>query len=80
MKRHKVQHRSGGTAELHPGYKVMCRWRDGKYRKVKIIERRLKDTLGPQPTTSTAEIDEDQLQYYVHYLECRTPSVVNTKT
>lgn len=45
---------------LEVGTRVMCRWRDGKYHPVKVIERR-KLNLG----------GVNDYEYYVHYTECK---------
>lgn len=68
-----VKHSNGTAAEpdaatkrrrmsvlpLEVGTRVMCRWRDGKYHPVKVIERR-KLSFG----------DYNDYEYYVHYTEC----------
>lgn len=46
---------------LEVGTRVMCRWRDGKFHPVKVIERRKVNTGGP-----------NDYEYYVHYTECKT--------
>ncbi|KAF2291464.1 hypothetical protein GH714_024457 [Hevea brasiliensis] len=43
---------------LEVGTRVMCRWRDGKYHQVKVIERRKMQCGGP-----------NDYEYYVHYTE-----------
>lgn len=44
---------------LEVGTRVNCRWRDGKYHPVKVIERRKLPPGGPK-----------DYEYYVHYTEC----------
>lgn len=48
---------------LEVGTRVMCRWRDGKYHPVKVIERR-KLNFG----------SVNDYEYYVHYTECEVYS------
>ncbi|CAN1147083.1 Histone acetyltransferase of the MYST family 1, partial [Linum perenne] len=43
---------------LEVGTRVMCRWRDGKYHPVKVIERR-----------KVSFSDPNDYEYYVHYTE-----------
>ncbi|KAL5724336.1 histone acetyltransferase [Ranunculus cassubicifolius] len=50
--------RRGGVLPLEVGTRVMCRWRDGKYHPVKVIERRRMHCGGP-----------NDYEYYVHYTE-----------
>lgn len=45
---------------LDVGTRVMCRWRDGKYHPVKVIERRKLQATG-----------FSDYEYYVHYTECK---------
>lgn len=52
--------RSGIILPLEVGTRVMCRWRDGKYHPVKVIERRRLHSDGP-----------NEYEYYVHYTECK---------
>lgn len=42
----------------------MCRWRDGKFHPVKVIERRKMHSSGP-----------NDYEYYVHYTECKNSSI-----
>lgn len=49
---------------LEVGTRVLCRWRDGKFHPVKVIERRKTQTGGP-----------NDYEYYVHYTECKTFSL-----
>lgn len=49
---------------LEVGTRVMCRWRDGKYHPVKVIERR-KLNCG----------SVNDYEYYVHYTECKVYSL-----
>lgn len=51
--------RKASVLPLDVGTRVMCRWRDGKYHPVKVIERR--------KLSSNALSD---YEYYVHYTEC----------
>lgn len=51
--------RKSSILPLDVGTRVMCRWRDGKYHPVKVIERR-KLQIG----------DPNDYEYYVHYTEC----------
>lgn len=44
---------------LDVGTRVNCRWRDGKYHPVKVIERRKLSCDGA-----------NDYEYYVHYTEC----------
>ncbi|KAL0351417.1 UNVERIFIED_CONTAM: Histone acetyltransferase of the MYST family 2 [Sesamum calycinum] len=44
---------------LEVGTRVNCRWRDGKFHPVKVIERRKLPAGGP-----------NDYEYYVHYTEC----------
>ncbi|KAF9605185.1 hypothetical protein IFM89_014298 [Coptis chinensis] len=48
-----------GGYPLEVGTRVLCRWRDGKYHPVKVIERRRMHCGGPS-----------EFEYYVHYTEC----------
>ncbi|PKH47993.1 hypothetical protein CRG98_050384, partial [Punica granatum] len=50
--------RKASMLPLEVGTRVMCRWRDGKYHPVKVIERR---KLGPNGLCD--------YEYYVHYTE-----------
>lgn len=50
---------------LEVGTRVLCRWRDGKFHPVKVIERR-KIPSG----------DPNEYEYYVHYTECKTFSLL----
>ena len=45
---------------LEVGTRVNCRWRDGKYHPVKVIERRKLFSCGAH-----------YYEYYVHYTECK---------
>lgn len=49
-----------GMLPLEVGTRVMCRWRDGKYHPVKVIERRKMHIGGV-----------NDYEYYVHYTECK---------
>lgn len=51
--------RGSGVLPLEVGTRVMCRWRDGKYHPVKVIERRKFPCGGV-----------NDYEYYVHYTEC----------
>lgn len=64
QKRRKVQQRVDGDLQI--GYRVMCKWRDGKYRKAQIIEKRVKSVPETKPQASDSK---EEVQYYVHYLE-----------
>ncbi|KAM7514978.1 hypothetical protein LguiA_004561 [Lonicera macranthoides] len=48
----------GGILSLEVGTRVLCRWRDGKYHPVKVIERRRVHSGGL-----------NDYEYYVHYTE-----------
>lgn len=48
-----------GVLPLEVGTRVMCRWRDGKYHPVKVIERR------------KIHGGANDYEYYVHYTECK---------
>ncbi|CAK8564802.1 unnamed protein product [Lathyrus sativus] len=50
--------RRSSMLPLEVGTRVMCRWRDGKYHPVKVIERRRVHGCGP-----------NDYEYYVHYTE-----------
>ncbi|KAG5575450.1 hypothetical protein H5410_055584 [Solanum commersonii] len=50
--------RGSGVLPLEVGTRVMCRWRDGKYHPVKVIERRKFPCGGV-----------NDYEYYVHYTE-----------
>ncbi|GFY96667.1 histone acetyltransferase of the MYST family 1 [Actinidia rufa] len=50
--------RQAGIMPLEVGTRVMCRWRDGKFHPVKVIERRRMQNGGP-----------NDYEYYVHYTE-----------
>ncbi|XVF36830.1 hypothetical protein REPUB_Repub19eG0092200 [Reevesia pubescens] len=50
--------RRSSMLPLEVGTRVMCRWRDGKYHPVKVIERRKVHFGGP-----------NDYEYYVHYTE-----------
>lgn len=54
-----VKRRRSSVLPLEVGTRVMCRWRDGKYHPVKVIERRRVHGCGP-----------NDYEYYVHYTEC----------
>lgn len=49
---------------LEVGTRVMCRWRDGKFHPVKVIERRKMHTGGT-----------NDYEYYVHYTECKISQI-----
>ncbi|CAL5417336.1 unnamed protein product [Camellia sinensis] len=51
--------RKASMLPLEVGTRVMCRWRDGKYHPVKVIERRKMHNGG-----------NSDYEYYVHYTEC----------
>lgn len=46
---------------LEVGTRVNCRWRDGKYHPVKVIERR-----------KLPADEANEYEYYVHYTECES--------
>ncbi|CAK9178715.1 unnamed protein product [Ilex paraguariensis] len=50
--------RKASLLPLEVGTRVMCRWRDGKFHPVKVIERRRMQSGGPH-----------DYEYYVHYTE-----------
>lgn len=52
--------KTAGVLPLEVGTRVMCRWRDGKFHPVKVIERRKISSGGP-----------NDYEYYVHYTECQ---------
>lgn len=52
--------RMSSMLPLDVGTRVMCRWRDGKYHPVKVIERRKLQATG-----------FSDYEYYVHYTECK---------
>ncbi|GFY86079.1 histone acetyltransferase of the MYST family 1 [Actinidia rufa] len=53
--------RKSSALPLEVGTRVMCRWRDGKFHQVKVIERRRTQ-------------NGDDYEYYVHYTECENLS------
>jgi histone acetyltransferase MYST1 len=55
-----MKRRRASILPLEVGTRVMCRWRDGKYHPVKVIERRRMMCGGP-----------NDYEYYVHYTECK---------
>lgn len=52
--------RKASVLPLEVGTRVLCRWRDGKYHPVKVIERRKVQSSGL-----------NDYEYYVHYTECK---------
>ena len=59
-----TKRRRSSVLPLEVGTRVMCRWRDGKYHPVKVIERRKMLYGGP-----------NDYEYYVHYTECKISSL-----
>lgn len=59
MESDSLKKRRSSVLPLEVGTRVMCRWRDGKYHQVKVIERRKMQCGGP-----------NDYEYYVHYTEC----------
>ena len=55
-----LKRRKASMLPLEVGTRVMCRWRDGKYHPVKVIERRKVSAAG-----------SGEYEYYVHYTECK---------
>ena len=55
-----LKKRKTNMLPLEVGTSVMCRWRDGKYHPVKVIERRKMPFSAP-----------NDYEYYVHYNECK---------
>ena len=55
-----LKRRRSSVLPLEVGTRVMCRWRDGKFHPVKVIERRKVPAGGP-----------NDYEYYVHYTECK---------
>lgn len=55
-----LKRRKASMLPLEVGTRVMCRWRDGKYHPVKVIERRKVSSVG-----------NNEYEYYVHYTECK---------
>lgn len=55
-----LKRRKASMLPLEVGTRVMCRWRDGKYHPVKVIERRKVFAAG-----------SGEYEYYVHYTECK---------
>lgn len=55
-----LKKRKASVLPLEVNTRVMCRWRDGKYHPVKVIERRKVPTAG-----------SSEYEYYVHYTECK---------
>ncbi|XWS15071.1 hypothetical protein CRYUN_Cryun35bG0062700 [Craigia yunnanensis] len=53
-----TKRRRSSVLPLEVGTRVLCRWRDGKYHPVKVIERRKMHYGGP-----------NDYEYYVHYTE-----------
>ncbi|KAG8633032.1 histone acetyltransferase of the MYST family 1 isoform X2 [Manihot esculenta] len=58
MESDSLKKRRSSVLPLEVGTRVMCRWRDGKYHQVKVIERRKMQCGGP-----------NDYEYYVHYTE-----------
>ncbi|CAL1412625.1 unnamed protein product [Linum trigynum] len=58
METDSLKERRGSSLPLEVGTRVMCRWRDGKYHPVKVIERRKVSYSGVS-----------DYEYYVHYTE-----------
>ena len=59
MENDSLKRRKSGVLPLEVGTRVMCRWRDGKYHPVKVIEHRKMSSDEP-----------NDYEYYVHYTEC----------
>lgn len=55
-----LKRRRSSVLPLEVGTRVMCRWRDGKFHPVKVIERR-----------KVHASDPNDYEYYVHYTECK---------
>lgn len=55
-----LKKRKASVLPLEVGTRVMCRWRDGKYHPVKVIERR---------KLNCSSVND--YEYYVHYTECK---------
>lgn len=64
--------RSGAVVSLplEVGTRLLCRWRDGKFHPVKVIERR------KLPPTVSFCGGGHEYEYYVHYTECELPSLM----
>ena len=60
-----------GDAPLEVTCRVTCKWRDGEYYSVRIIEKRKRDpSRGGGPLTGGAA----DYEYYVHYEQCESLS------
>ena len=56
-----------GEAPLEVTCRLMCKWRDGEYYPVRVIEKRKRDpSRGGGPLTGGAS----DFDYYVHYEPC----------
>ncbi len=56
-----------GTAPLDVTARVSCRWRDGEFYPVRVIERRKRD---PERGGGPLKGDATDFEYYVHYEQC----------
>ena len=56
-----------GEAPLEVGARLRCRWRDGEFHPVRVIERRKRDPArGGGPLAG----DVTDFEFYVHYEQC----------
>lgn len=60
-----TKRRWSSVLPLEVGTRVLCRWRDGKYHPVKVIERRKVPYSGL-----------NDYEYYVHYTECKISNLL----
>ena len=64
-----------GEAALEVGARLSCRWRDGEFHPVRVIERRKRDPArGGGPLLG----DASDYEYYVHYEQCAPRRVALT--
>ena len=54
-----------GQAPLEVTARLMCRWRDGDFERVRVVERRKLEGPGHVPKG-----DASDWEYYVHYERC----------
>lgn len=60
-----------GEAPLEVTCRVTCKWRDGEFYPVRVIEKRKRDpSRGGGPLTGEAS----DFEYYVHYEQCAPPA------
>ena len=59
-----------GEAPLEVGARLSCRWRDGEFHPVRVIERRKRE---PARGGGPLRGDASDFEYYVHYEQCASP-------